>query len=154
MVKRYTPVASCVLVGLWVGACAEPLDVVEDEGDIFVEEILDRMPNNVPIPNADGFAAVFAGSGYVDLESNFFTAWGTNGRHCGTCHAPEDGFGLNGSTVTMLFQLTGGTHPLFANNLDSDRPNAEARDIPGSIFKTPRALMRPLRLKVQSMGHS
>jgi cytochrome c peroxidase len=125
VVKRYTPVASCVLVGLVVGACAEPLDVAEDDGDIFVEEFLDRMPNNVPLPNAHGFAAVFADAGYVDLDNNFFKAQGANGRHCGTCHAPEDGFGLNGPTVTALFLLTGGTHPLFANNLDTDRPTSD-----------------------------
>ncbi len=125
MVKRYTPVASCVLVGLWVGACAEPPDVEAEDGDIFVEEILDQLPNNVPIPNAHGFAAVYANGGFVDLDNNFFTAQGTNGRHCGTCHAPEDGFGLNGPTVTALFLLTGGTHPIFAGNLDSDTPTSD-----------------------------
>jgi hypothetical protein len=117
--------ASFVLVGSWLGACAEPLEVTEEEQGIFIEEILDQMPNNVPIPNAHGFAATFAEAGLVDLTSGFFTAQGTNGRHCGTCHAPEDGWGINGPTVTSLFLLTGGLHPIFANRLDTDTPTAD-----------------------------
>jgi cytochrome c peroxidase len=125
VVKPYTPVALCLLVGGGLAACTEPEELTEESGDIFIEELLDQMPNNVPIPNAHGFAAVYADEGFVDLSNNFFTAQGTNGRHCGTCHAPEDGFGINGPTVTLLFLLTGGTHPIFAGNLDSDRPDAD-----------------------------
>jgi hypothetical protein len=90
-------------VGGLLGACTEPLEASQEDGDIFVEEFLDSMPNNTPIPNAHGFAATFSDAGYVDLQHNFFTAQGTNGRHCGHCHAPEDGFGMNGPTVTALF---------------------------------------------------
>jgi hypothetical protein len=112
-------------VGGLLGACTEPLEASQDDGDIFVEEFLDSMPNNTPIPNAHGFAATFSDAGYVDLQHNFFTAQGTNGRHCGHCHAPEDGFGMNGPTVTALFVLSGGTDPIFASNLDTDTPTAD-----------------------------
>src|SRR5690606_23425191 len=64
-------------------------------------------------------------AGYVDLDNAFFTPQGTNGRHCGTCHAPEDGWGLTGSTATALFLLTDGTHPLFVNNRDTDTPTCD-----------------------------
>ena len=129
IVSKLIPVASCVVVGLGLGACVESPETTDEasgaEQDIFVEELFDRMPNNVPIPNAHGFAAVFAGAGYVELSNDFFTAQGTNGRHCGTCHAPEDGFGMNGPTITSLFLLTGGLHPIFANHLDTDTPTAD-----------------------------
>ena len=131
MLKQHNRVSSCVLVGVLIGACVEPPPELEDGQigqvgqDIFVEEIFGRLPNNVPIPNAHGFAATFASAGYMDLDNAFFTPQGTNGRHCGTCHAPEDGWGMNGATVTALFLLTGGTHPIFANHLDTDTPTAD-----------------------------
>jgi cytochrome c peroxidase len=123
--KPYTPVALCILVGGLFGACAEPAELTDESGEIFIEEFLDRMPNNVPIPNAHGFAASYSTQGYIDLDGEFFQAQGTNGRHCGTCHAPEDGWGINGPTVTALFLLTGGTHPIFASNLDTDTPTSD-----------------------------
>jgi hypothetical protein len=121
--------ASFVLVSTWLGACAESLEGAEDgaeeEQDILVEELFDQLPNNVPLPNAHGFAAVYSDAGFVDLDHNFFKAQGTNGRHCGLCHAPEDGLGFNGPTVTSLFLLTDGLHPIFANHLDTDTPTAD-----------------------------
>jgi hypothetical protein len=65
----------------------------------------------------------------VSLSNAFFTPQGTNGRHCGTCHAPEAGWSMTGSMATTLFLLTGGTHPMFANNLDTDRPAADMSTI-------------------------
>jgi hypothetical protein len=97
----------------------------EAEQTSIVEEIFDRLPNNLPIPNAYGFAATFAEAGNVDLDNAFFTPQGTNGRHCGTCHAPEVGWSMTGEMATALFLATGGTHPIFANNLDTDRPTAD-----------------------------
>ncbi|HWU87952.1 MAG TPA: hypothetical protein VN253_11785 [Kofleriaceae bacterium] len=97
--------------------------------DSLVEEFLDEIPNNLLIPNADGFAATFAGAGSVHLTGAFFTPQGSNGRHCGTCHAPEVGWSMTGSMVTTLFLLSGGTHPIFTNNLDTDRPTADVSTV-------------------------
>jgi hypothetical protein len=119
-------VSACVLVSVSVAGCAvqEPeLDEVDQES--IVEEIFDRLPNNLPFPNADGFSATYATDGFVDLDNEFFTPQGTNGRHCGTCHAPEVGWSMNGQMVTALFLATGGTHPIFAGNFDSDTPTAD-----------------------------
>lgn len=114
---------------VFVSACAEPApEVSEEEQEIFLEELLNGMPNNIPIPNSGGLAASASTDGYVALDNNFFTAQGTNGRSCGSCHAPEDGWGLNGSTATTLFLLTGGTHPLF-NIKDADTPTSDLSTI-------------------------
>jgi cytochrome c peroxidase len=91
----------------------------------LLDSLPDQIPNNVPIPNARGYAASFGTDGFVDLTNAFFTPHGTNGRRCGTCHRPEDGWSISGRTVAALFQLTGGTHPLFANHLDTDTPTAD-----------------------------
>jgi len=124
MISRF----ACVLMALGVGGgCVDPA-TPEAEGDAqqsYVEEIFDEIPNNALIPNEHGMAATFANAGYVDLNNAFFTAQGTNGRHCGTCHAPEVGWSMTGPMVTTLFLATKGTHPLFVNNLDTDTPTAD-----------------------------
>jgi cytochrome c peroxidase len=119
-----------VLVAL--GACAEILPSEEaglEEEEILVEELFDQIPNNVPFPNPHGFSAAATPLGYVALDNAFFTPQGTNGRHCGTCHAPENGWGMNPGTVTLLFVLTDGTHPIFVNNLDTDTPTCDMSTI-------------------------
>jgi cytochrome c peroxidase len=124
--KHHSHVSAYVLSSVFVAACAvEQPELGEAGQESVIEELLEQMPNNLPFANQYGFAATFADAGAVDLDSAFFTPQGTNGRHCGTCHAPEVGWSMNGATVTALFLATGGTHPIFANNLDADRPTAD-----------------------------
>jgi hypothetical protein len=118
-VKFSTIIASTVF-GL-VGCAAEEPDYTYDE-QALLEDLFDEIPNNLPLPADNGLAASFHPAGFVDLDNAFFTPQGTNGRHCGTCHAPEDGWSLRPRTVFLQFALTGGTHPIFANNLDTDTP--------------------------------
>ncbi len=126
MAKMFHLVLSCLLAGVCVTACVEPAPEEEELGQhSFVEEIFDEIPNNVPFLNEHGFAATFADAGYVDLDNAFFTPQGTNGRHCGTCHAPEIGWTMSGGMVTALFLATEGLHPIFANKLDTDTPTAD-----------------------------
>jgi len=125
--KKFQQLA-CVFVGAGVVACAEPAPELEMDAvgqESFLEDLFDEIPNNLPIPNEYGFAASFVDTGAVSLTNAFFTAQGTNGRHCGTCHAPEVGWSMTGPMVTALFWTTGGTHPIFANNLDTDTPTAD-----------------------------
>ena len=49
-------------------------------------------PDMVPFPNPTGFAATFSTTGSIDFGSPFFQSLGTNGRSCGTCHQPSDGW--------------------------------------------------------------
>ena len=126
MSHKFIPVSSCILVGLSIGACVAPEQAVEQaEQGIFIEEFFDEIPNNVPFLNAHGFAATFSPVGNVSFQNSFFMAQGANGRHCGTCHAPEVGWSLTGPMATAMFLTTQGTHPLFANNLDTDTPTAD-----------------------------
>lgn len=92
----------------------------------------DKLPNNYPIKNSNGLAATYSTQGYVDLESEFATPQGSNGRSCITCHTPEDGWSLTAATAQRLFDETDGLHPLFnirdANRRDqSDVSTLEAR---------------------------
>jgi cytochrome c peroxidase len=124
--NRLIQFSSCVAMGALIGACAVEEHSPEPSGqNIIVEGFLDQMPNNVPMFNAHGYAATYAAAGFVDFTTAFFTPQGTNGRHCGTCHAPEVGWSLSGPAITTMFLLTRGTHPIFANNLDTDTPTAD-----------------------------
>lgn len=80
------------------------------------------LPNNFPQLNPNGFAATFSTEGSVNLSGEYFQAQGSNGRSCATCHMPENGWSINPATIRLLFELTGGTHPIF-NTLDADNPN-------------------------------
>jgi len=108
-----------------IAACAQPAVDQSTDRQELLEDIFVQIPNNLPIRNASGLAASFHSAGVIDLRSNYFTPQGTNGRECGTCHAPEDGWSITPQTVTLMFLLTGGTHPIFVNNLDTDTPTSD-----------------------------
>jgi cytochrome c peroxidase len=126
---QYSPVWSSLCAITLFGACTPPDPSSAEDSQALVEEVFDQLPNGFPIPDPAGFAASSHGAGYVDLSNNFFTPQGTNGRDCGTCHAPEDGWSIKPSSVALKFLLTGGTDPLFVNNLDTDRPTSDMSTI-------------------------
>lgn len=125
MFKKYPFVSSSLVAMAFVGACAETTPDQSSQPQELLEEFVDQIPNNLPILNSSGLGASFHPAGSVDLDNAFFTPQGTNGRHCGTCHTPEDGWSIRPSTVTALFLFTGGTHPIFVNNLDTDTPTSD-----------------------------
>jgi hypothetical protein len=90
-----------------------------------------QMPNNQPMPNPSGHAASFSTEGFIDLDNEFHTPQGINGRSCATCHLPADGWSLRPETAQQLFDATDGLHPLFnlidANTPVSDVSTVEAR---------------------------
>lgn len=108
----------CIEASEGLGSDEERL-IIAELGDISV------LPNNTETLAAHGKAASFHTSGAIDLNNEFFIPQGTNGRSCVTCHAPEDGWSIRPATVALMFQLTDGTHPLFANRLDTDTPTCD-----------------------------
>ena len=72
------------------------------------------LPNLFPFLNPTGFSATYGHAGRLDLSGAFFQSLGTNGRSCGTCHQPSDGFGLSATNVRLRFLLSRGKDPLFA----------------------------------------
>jgi hypothetical protein len=118
------------IVSLALAACGADRqgddDVVTTKQPLL-EDFVDRLPNNFPIPNAHGLAASYSTTTapIVPLNNDFFTPQGTNGRDCGTCHAAEDGWSIQPSTVTLMFLLSDGLDPLFVNNLDTDTPTCD-----------------------------
>jgi hypothetical protein len=90
--------------------------------------------------NPNGLAATSSTQGFVNLSGEYFQAQGSNGRSCSTCHMAENAWAINPSTISLLFELTGGTHPIFnaldANNPDNDLSTVEARRANYSMMLT------------------
>lgn len=74
--------------------------------------------------NERGLLSVFKSDGEISASGHpFFTALGSNGRACVTCHQPADGMSLSVKTIQERWQLTDGKDPLFAAIDGSDCPN-------------------------------
>ena len=93
--------------------------------DVAQQEVRHAYPNNFPIADDAGSSASFHSSGSVSLDGNYFTPQGTNGRHCGTCHVPDDGWSIQPATVAARFNASDGLDPIFVNNLDTDTPTSD-----------------------------
>jgi cytochrome c peroxidase len=63
-----------------------------------------------------GVIQTFNQNGNIDLTGPFFQSIGTNGRSCGTCHQPSDAMGISATNVSLRFDLTLGTDPIFRTN--------------------------------------
>jgi cytochrome c peroxidase len=75
------------------------------------------LPDLFPLPNGSGFLETRkTGGGPIDLTGAFFQSLGTNGRSCGTCHRPAQGWGISADEVKTRFILTQGTDPIFRTN--------------------------------------
>jgi cytochrome c peroxidase len=74
------------------------------------------LPNLLPFPNAAGFVATFTTNGVIDLTNPFFQNLGTNGRSCGTCHQPDQGWTVAAADIQKRFVATRGLDPIFRTN--------------------------------------
>src|SRR5215472_9817983 len=75
------------------------------------------LPNLFPFPNAEGILETYnAGNRPIDLTGPFFQALGTNGRSCGSCHRPAQGWTISADEVRLRFELTQGLDPIFRTN--------------------------------------
>ena len=83
------------------------------------------LPNLFPFFNATGLSATYSSTGRVDLSGPFFQSLGTNGRTCGTCHAPSDGFGLSAADARFKYIISRGKDPLFSQVDGSTCPTGE-----------------------------
>ena len=73
-----------------------------------------NLPNLFPLPNSTGFLETYnQAGGPISLSGPFFQSLGTNGRSCGSCHRPAQGWGLSSDEVKLRFLLTQGTDPIF-----------------------------------------
>lgn len=74
-----------------------------------------HLPNLLPFPNSNGTLATFS-DGAIDLGNPFFQSLGTNGRSCGSCHQPGDGWSVSAEHIQVRFFLSAGLDPIFRTN--------------------------------------
>jgi cytochrome c peroxidase len=75
------------------------------------------LPNQFPFPNATGLLETYSNSDQpIDLSGLFFQSLGTNGRSCGSCHRPAQGWSISPEEVKLRFELTQGLDPIFRTN--------------------------------------
>ena len=72
-----------------------------------------KLPNMFAAQNAHGKDATFSTAGFIDLDNPFFKSFGTNGRSCVSCHAPDQGWTITPAGVKKAFEATNGLDPLF-----------------------------------------
>ena len=74
------------------------------------------LPNLTGFLNSTGVVKTFNQNGNIDLTGPFFQSLGTNGRSCSSCHQPSDAMGIAAANVSLRFDLTLGTDPIFRTN--------------------------------------
>jgi cytochrome c peroxidase len=75
------------------------------------------LPSLFPLPNSSGFVATYnTANEPIDLTGPFFQSLGTNGRRCGSCHLPAQGWSISADEVRLRFELTQGLDPIFRTN--------------------------------------
>jgi cytochrome c peroxidase len=72
------------------------------------------LRNLFPFLDFTGFSGTDSNTGSVDLSGPFFQSLGTNGRTCGTCHQPDNAFGLSAVDAQFRYFTSRGKDPLFA----------------------------------------
>src|SRR6185295_11400970 len=76
-------------------------------------------------PNPTGVIETI-GFGETDADNPFFQELGTNGRTCGTCHRPAQGWSITPAELQDRFDRTEGRDPVFRTN---DGSNCEGADV-------------------------
>ena len=87
------------------------------------------LPSMLPFRNPTGFAATFSTTGSIPLDGPFFQSLGSNGRSCGSCHQPSEGWTITPDGVRARFESTSGLDPIFRTNDGSNSPIADVSTV-------------------------
>lgn len=84
-----------------------------------------NLANPSRFPDATGIIeTISTDKGPIGLTGPFFQPFGTNGRSCGTCHVPGDGWSVSAQHVAARFDATAGLDPIFRTNDGSNCDHA------------------------------
>jgi hypothetical protein len=93
-------------------------------------------------PDAAGVLQTLSTTGRVDRHGAFFQSLGTNGRTCGTCHVPNQAFGLSAAAASGTFRATRGQDALFAPVDGANCPNVRRSDAAAHSLLLGNGLLR------------
>ena len=101
------------------------------------------LPVEATYENTYGRLGIVNTAGTVETRDHpFFTALGSNGRGCVTCHQPADGMSLSVATIRARWDETRGTDPLFAAVDGRNCPNLAGGDPAAHSLILTRGLIR------------
>jgi cytochrome c peroxidase len=86
-------------------------------------------PNMFGFANPTGILRTYTVNGAIDFNNPFFESLGTNGRSCGSCHQPADGWTVTPSHLRARFEATHGEDPIFRTNDGSNSPLADVTTV-------------------------
>jgi cytochrome c peroxidase len=86
-------------------------------------------PNMFGFANPTGTHRTYNVHGAIDFDNAFFQSLGTNGRSCGSCHQPAEGWTIVPSHVQARFEATAGEDPIFRTNDGANSPNADVSTV-------------------------
>ena len=87
------------------------------------------LPSMLSFPNPTGLAATYSATGKIPLDGPFFQSLGSNGRSCGSCHQPGDGWTVIPSHIRERFETSAGLDPIFRTNDGSTSPLADVSTV-------------------------
>jgi hypothetical protein len=105
------------------------------------------LPEFDAFDSAEGTLGVLNASGSLKTDGHpFFTALGTNGRACVTCHQPTWGMSVSASGLIDRWRATDGKDPVFAAfdgsncpNLPQDKESSHSLLLKRGLFRIPIA---------------
>jgi len=101
------------------------------------------MPAYSRYDNSSGAVGVVLAHGPLRLSGHpFFSALGTNGRACVTCHQPSSAMGLSVEAIRRRWRETSGKDPLFAAIDGSNCPNLPQQEESSHSLLLQRGLFR------------
>lgn len=83
------------------------------------------LPNSQSMTDGSGRFATFSSAGDIPLTGAFFQSLGTNGRSCGSCHQPTDGWTVVPQHLQQRFTASLGRDPVFRPNDGANCPTAD-----------------------------
>ena len=104
------------------------------------------FPASASYPDSDGVVTVIHVGGPVNTRGNpFFTALGSNGRACVSCHQPTDGMSVSVQAIQARWVETHGRDPIFAAIDGSNCPSLPQNRASSHSLLLTRGLFRVAR---------
>lgn len=114
-----------ILAGLAAAAGALTAAAAQDSAlDWWDADESRELSEHRVYPNAAGMIGLYNADGPVSATDHpFFTALGSNGRACVTCHQPAEAMSVSAETIARRWEETKGADPIFAAIDGANCPN-------------------------------
>jgi cytochrome c peroxidase len=136
-----------LLFSIQITVCAGADSAPPSRADAWWTPNSNRVfPARATYSDPSGIVTVISTAGETNTSGHaFFTAIGSNGRACVTCHQPLDGMSVSVPTIQARWQATQGKDPLFAAFDGSNCPTLPQEEASSHSLLLQRGLFRIAR---------